>query len=275
MRTRVLLLCCVLWCCSVHSTTNSLHFPSFFKRRDKKSKQTTTITSSETQQQQQQQAQQHSHCSSTSTHDGTIMNKVLSTTARCTCGKVKFAIETLEQSPPMRLVCYCSDCRGYYETLDRLAMEKGLPPSAILDVSTAKCIIVVYYLVVSAGTGCCRAWSAKKYYKERSSLAGCRLIITLMDLYSFLEFSCMFVCLYFLASLTLDDDASSWLICCIQNWGGVDWTAMYPRDITILEGKDLLKTTIIRPTSGIRQVYASCCNTPMFRFGEMSMVRRS
>ncbi len=63
------------------------------------------------------------------------MNKALSTTARCTCGKVQFAIQTLEQSPPLRLVCYCSDCRGYYETLDRLAIEKSLPPSAILDVS--------------------------------------------------------------------------------------------------------------------------------------------
>lgn len=54
----------------------------------------------------------------------------------------------------------------------------------------------------------------------------------------------------------------------------MDWTVLYPRDITILEGKDLLKTTIIRPTSRVRQVYASCCHTPLFRFGEMSVVRR-
>lgn len=58
-----------------------------------------------------------------------------------------------------------------------------------------------------------------------------------------------------------------------KNWGGVDWTAMYPRDITILQGKDLLQTTIIRPTSGVRQVYTNCCHTPMFRFGELSVVR--
>lgn len=60
-----------------------------------------------------------------------------------------------------------------------------------------------------------------------------------------------------------------------QQWGGVDWTAMYPRDITILKGKDNLKTTAIRPSSSIRQVYASCCHTPMFRFGGMSVVSQN
>jgi hypothetical protein len=58
-----------------------------------------------------------------------------------------------------------------------------------------------------------------------------------------------------------------------QNWGGVDWTALYPRDITIEKGNDLLRTEKIRPESNIRQVYTTCCYTPMFRFGGMSVVR--
>jgi hypothetical protein len=59
----------------------------------------------------------------------------LSFTARCRCGKVQVAVQTLERAPPLRLVCYCKDCRGYYETLNRIAAEKDLPPASVLDVS--------------------------------------------------------------------------------------------------------------------------------------------
>lgn len=68
--------------------------------------------------------------------------------SRCTCGKVEAAIETLEKAPPIRLVCYCSDCRGYYESLDRLALENGSAPSGILDVSSAvgyPCFVTVKF----------------------------------------------------------------------------------------------------------------------------------
>ena len=184
--------------------------------------------------------QSSNDCSTT-----TIMNSVTTTTsnkstkaifnfvARCTCGKVEVAIQTLETAPPLRLVCYCKDCRGYYESLDRLAIEKGLPPAGILDVSTSfswfRILCVVLFL-----------WQLKS--RKHKVL--------------------IFVFLSHLVFLY-----NRW-----QSWGGVDWTAMYPRDITITKGKDLLQTTVIRPSSTVRQVYASCCHTPMFRFGEMSVV---
>jgi hypothetical protein len=106
--------------------------------------------------------------------------------AQCNCGKVKATIAPLASAPPLRLVCYCKDCRGYYNTLNHIGDN---PAAAKLD-----------------------------------------------------------------------------------DWGGVDWTSIYPRDITIDQGKDLLKSTKIRPESKMRQVYSSCCNTPMFRFGEMSVL---
>jgi hypothetical protein len=65
------------------------------------------------------------------------MPAAVSFTARCSCGKVQAAIQTLEKAPPLRLVCYCKDCRGYYETLNRIASEKSLPPAAVIDVSTS------------------------------------------------------------------------------------------------------------------------------------------
>ena len=58
-----------------------------------------------------------------------------------------------------------------------------------------------------------------------------------------------------------------------QNWGGVDWTALYSRDLTIEKGKEHLRTSIIRPSSRIRQVYSTCCYIPILRFGDMSVVR--
>ena len=108
---------------------------------------------------------------------------------QCRCGKVKGAVQCLETAPPLRLVCYCKDCRGYYSALNHMAHSHGNPPSAQLDA-----------------------------------------------------------------------------------WGGVDWTSVYPRDITITQGNDLLVTTKIREKSPIRQVYTSCCDTPMFRFGGASVL---
>eukprot|EP01083_Nonionella_stella_P208186 755708_1 len=49
---------------------------------------------------------------------------------QCRCGKVK----GLVNSPSaLRLVCYCQDCRGYYNTLNDLARTLGLPEPAKLD----------------------------------------------------------------------------------------------------------------------------------------------
>ena len=55
----------------------------------------------------------------------------------CSCGKVQLAVETLESGAPspLRLICYCTDCRGYYETLNCQAVEKGQAAPALLDVS--------------------------------------------------------------------------------------------------------------------------------------------
>jgi hypothetical protein len=94
---------------------------------------------------------QHTHPTETVTTNDTTtsMNKsskaVFTFGAKCTCGKVEVAIETLEKAPPVRMVCYCSDCRGYYESLDRIAIEKGLPPSGILDVSSSR--VVLFFLI--------------------------------------------------------------------------------------------------------------------------------
>jgi hypothetical protein len=120
-------------------------------------------------------------------------NLPLSFRAKCQCEKVVARINAVESAPPLRLVCYCKDCRGYYESLNHLAPDAGATvPPAKLD-----------------------------------------------------------------------------------NWGGVDWTSIYPRDVTILQGQDLLATAKIRDNSAIRQVYSSCCYTPMFRCGGMSMLVNS
>ena len=47
---------------------------------------------------------------------------------------------------------------------------------------------------------------------------------------------------------------------------------MYARDVSVTRGQELLTTTLIRPKSPIRQVYASCCHTPLLRWGSMSVV---
>mmetsp|Transcript_32750 Transcript_32750/g.69136 ORF Transcript_32750/g.69136 Transcript_32750/m.69136 type:complete len:195 (-) Transcript_32750:54-638(-) len=50
---------------------------------------------------------------------------------QCHCGKVKGVIDS---PSALRLVCYCRDCRGYYNTLNNLAAKMGLlEPPAKLD----------------------------------------------------------------------------------------------------------------------------------------------
>lgn len=48
----------------------------------------------------------------------------------CRCGNVKVAIDSPDV---LRLVCYCKDCRGYYQTLNRTAESEKKTPSAPLD----------------------------------------------------------------------------------------------------------------------------------------------
>ena len=48
----------------------------------------------------------------------------------CHCGKVKLAVDAQDV---LRFVCYCKDCRGYHQTLNRLAESKHLDPVAPLD----------------------------------------------------------------------------------------------------------------------------------------------
>lgn len=123
-------------------------------------------------------------CCTTDTND---MSSPLRLSIQCNCGKVKATIQALESAKPLRFICYCKDCRGYYNTLN------GMAPS---DAPPAK----------------------------------------------------------------------------LDAWGGVDWTSVFPRDIEITEGKDLLKTCLIRPESKMRQVYCGNCHTPIFRFGTMSVL---
>ena len=131
-----------------------------------------------------------SKVSSASTATAAIASKFV---FKCQCGKVCGTIQTLVDAPqPLRLVCYCKDCRGYYNTLNtmasRMATSSRFPPAMI------------------------------------------------------------------------------------DEWGGVDWLCIYPRDIQIETGKAFLTTCKIRPTSPIKQVYSTCCYTPIFRFGSMSVL---
>lgn len=114
-----------------------------------------------------------------------MMLPALRQTIKCTCGKVKVEIN----SPSvLRLVCYCKDCRGYYNTLNGNADLHGnkKPPAAVLA----------------------------------------------------------------------------------DEWGGVDWTQLYPNEIKVVEGKENLETCIIRPGSKVHRVYSTCCYTPMFCLGQ-------
>jgi hypothetical protein len=116
------------------------------------------------------------------------MSSPLRLSIQCNCGKFKAAISPKD---PLRLVCYCKDCRGYYNTLNGMAGSASEKPAKL------------------------------------------------------------------------------------DEWGGVDWTFVYPRDITIMEGEDLLKTCLIRSSSKMRQVYCGNCLTPIFRFGEVSVLMNS
>jgi hypothetical protein len=59
-------------------------------------------------------------------------------TVSCRCGQTKFAIDSPDV---IRLVCYCKDCRGYYNTLNEHAKmlhphhddDEASPAAAVLD----------------------------------------------------------------------------------------------------------------------------------------------
>lgn len=48
----------------------------------------------------------------------------------CNCGKVKLSIDSPDV---LRFVCYCRDCRGYYQTLNSKAEIEHFDPAATLD----------------------------------------------------------------------------------------------------------------------------------------------
>ena len=50
--------------------------------------------------------------------------KAIRANVSCACGKVKLAINS---PSALRFVCYCKDCRGYYNTLNNLALKNNLP----------------------------------------------------------------------------------------------------------------------------------------------------
>jgi Family of unknown function (DUF6151) len=55
---------------------------------------------------------------------------LLRQTVHCSCGKAQLVIDS---PSALRLVCYCKDCRGYYNTLNDMARSEGKPPQATLD----------------------------------------------------------------------------------------------------------------------------------------------
>ncbi|KAL3940338.1 MAG: hypothetical protein SGBAC_005109 [Bacillariaceae sp.] len=148
---------------------------------------------------------------------------VLIANATCACGKVKARIQTADDSSsnsvapaPIRLVCYCRDCRGYFETLNR-----------------------------------------KQYCKITKNVGGEEEEIEEVE------------------ETSTEPERKTTLASVTDSWGGVDWTCLYPKDIQIVEGKDLLKVVKIRQGSTIRHVYSTCCNSPMFRIGSVSMLVNS
>lgn len=56
--------------------------------------------------------------------------QALRTNITCKCGAVKVAIDS---PSALRLVCYCKDCRGYYNTLNAAAVKNKLQEAATLD----------------------------------------------------------------------------------------------------------------------------------------------
>lgn len=108
--------------------------------------------------------------------------QALRTNIACRCGKVKLAVDS---PSALNLVCYCRDCRGYYNTLNALAKKMNLPAAAELD-----------------------------------------------------------------------------------PFGGVGWTQVYPCEIKVNDGEDLLETCKIREGSLQHRVYSKCCYTPMFTIGK-------
>jgi hypothetical protein len=55
-------------------------------------------------------------------------------TLQCSCGHTKIAVNS---SDVLRLICYCKDCRGYYNTLNELASSSTKDPSHPEQAATA------------------------------------------------------------------------------------------------------------------------------------------
>lgn len=114
--------------------------------------------------------------------------QALQRSVQCHCGQVQLAIVSPDV---LRFVCYCKDCRGYYNTLN---------------------------------DHCCQANKGT-------------------------------------TTTTTEKPAR------LDFWGGVDYTQIYPSEITIVSGKEHIATSIIRKGSKINRFYASCCYTPLFSIG--------
>jgi hypothetical protein len=56
-------------------------------------------------------------------------------TVQCTCGKVQLVIES---PSALRLVCYCKDCRGYYQTLNANANANAANKKLHLPATTSQ-----------------------------------------------------------------------------------------------------------------------------------------
>ncbi|CAJ1934993.1 unnamed protein product [Cylindrotheca closterium] len=157
--------------------------------------------------------------------------------ASCSCGKVKARIQTLdddEAPPPMRLVCYCRDCRGYFETLLNQRRMQLSP-----QLSSCKTCMNVN----KTGNGAVGE-EEEEVEEEMNEEADERK----------------------------REQTDAWVI---DEWGGVNWTCLYPRDIQMVQGTDLLKVVKIRQGSKIRQVHSTCCHSPIFRIGSVSLLVNS
>jgi Family of unknown function (DUF6151) len=76
---------------------------------------------------------------------------LLRQTVHCSCGKAQLAIDS---PSALRLVCYCKDCRGYYNTLNDLARSEGKPPQAQLDEWGGVDMTQIYPSEVKVVEGC-------------------------------------------------------------------------------------------------------------------------
>ena len=58
----------------------------------------------------------------------------------------------------------------------------------------------------------------------------------------------------------------------IDPFGGIDLIQIYPSEIQVTKGTDLIETVLIREGSPIRRSYSTCCDTPLFDIGNAAML---